>query len=189
MHYRSAIPVLVGCLFATNVLAADLMQTYMEALANDPQYASARASLMAGQEKSTQGLAKLLPNLSASGGYGRNWFEGLNYNENKYTIALTQPIFNWANYQNYETSKLQVSISEAQFAQAQQDLMMRVSQAYFDILAAEDMSSLSPRHRKLLLPSSSNWQSAVFRSEQRRLRIPMKRRPATIWLKQMKSAP
>lgn len=139
MHYRSAIPVLVGCLFATNVLAADLMQTYMEALANDPQYASARASLMAGQEKSTQGLAKLLPNLSASGGYGRNWFEGLNYNENKYTIALTQPIFNWANYQNYETSKLQVSISEAQFAQAQQDLMMRVSQAYFDILAAEDV--------------------------------------------------
>lgn len=80
-----------------------------------------------------------MPNLSASGGYGRNWFEGLDYNENKYTIALTQPIFNWANYQNYETSKLQVSISEAQFAQAQQDLMMRVSQAYFDILAAEDV--------------------------------------------------
>ena len=60
MHYRSAISVLVGGLFATNVFAADLMQTYMEALANDPQYASARAALMAGQEKSTQGLAKLL---------------------------------------------------------------------------------------------------------------------------------
>lgn len=58
MHYRSAIPVLVGCLFATNVLAADLMQTYMEALANDPQYASARASLMAGQEKKHTGTGK-----------------------------------------------------------------------------------------------------------------------------------
>ena len=92
MHYRSVIPVIAGCLFTANVFAADLMQTYMEALANDPQYASARAALMAGQEKSTQGLSKLLPNLNASGSYGRNYLEGLDYTENKYTIALTQPI-------------------------------------------------------------------------------------------------
>lgn len=139
MHYRSVIPVIAGCLFTANVFAADLMQTYMEALANDPQYASARAALMAGQEKSTQGLSKLLPNLNASGSYGRNYLEGLDYTENKYTIALTQPIFNWANFQNYANSKLEVSISEAQFAQAQQDLMMRVAQAYFDVLTAQDV--------------------------------------------------
>ena len=139
MHYRSVIPVIAGCLFTANVFAADLMQTYMEALANDTQYASARAALMAGQEKSTQGLSKLLPNLNASGSYGRNYLEGLDYTENKYTIALTQPIFNWANFQNYANSKLEVSISEAQFAQAQQDLMMRVAQAYFDVLTAQDV--------------------------------------------------
>lgn len=139
MHYRSVLSIIAGCLFTANAFAADLMQTYMEALANDPQYASARAALMAGQEKSTQGLSRLLPNVSASGSYGRNYLEGLDYTENKYTIALTQPIFNWANFQNYANSKLEVSISEAQFAQAQQDLMMRVAQAYFDVLTAQDV--------------------------------------------------
>ena len=121
MHYRPVLSIIAGCLLTANVMAADLMQTYMEALANDPQYASARAALMAGQEKSVQGLSRLLPNLSASGGYGRNYMEDLDYSENKYTIALTQPIFNWADFQNYANSKLEVSISEAQFAQAQQD--------------------------------------------------------------------
>lgn len=139
MHYRSVIAIIAGCFFTAHVFAADLMQTYMEALANDPQYASARAALMAGQEKSTQGLSRLLPNLNASGSYGRNYLENLDYTENKYTIALTQPIFNWANFQNYANSKLEVSISEAQFAQAQQDLMMRVAQAYFDVLTAQDV--------------------------------------------------
>ena len=139
MRYRPVLSIIAGCILTTNVLAADLLQTYMEALANDPQYASARAALMAGQEKSVQGLSRLLPNLSASGGYGRNYIEGLDYSENKYTIVLTQPIFNWADFQNYANSKLEVSISEAQFAQAQQDLMVRVAQAYFDILAAEDV--------------------------------------------------
>ncbi len=139
MHYRSVIPFIAGCIFSANVFAANLMQTYMEALANDPQYASARAALMAGQEKSTQGLSRLLPNLSASGSYGRNYLEGLDYTENKYTIALKQSIFNWADFQNYANSKLEVSISEIQFAQAQQDLMMRVAQAYFDVLTAQDV--------------------------------------------------
>ena len=139
MHYRSAVSFIAGCLFTAHVFAADLMQTYMEALANDPQYASARASLTAGQERSTQGLSRLLPNLNASGSYLRNDYEGLDYNENQYTIALTQPIFNWANFQNYANSKLEVSISEAQFAQAQQDLMMRVATAYFDVLTAQDV--------------------------------------------------
>lgn len=60
MHYRSAIPVLVGCLFATNVLAADLMQTYMEALANDPAIRQRKSIIDGRSGKSTQGLAKLI---------------------------------------------------------------------------------------------------------------------------------
>ena len=59
MHYRPVLSIIAGCLLTANVMAADLMQTYMEALANDPQYASARAALMAGQEKSVQGLSRL----------------------------------------------------------------------------------------------------------------------------------
>ena len=47
--------------------AADLIQVYQQALANDAQYASARAALSAGMERVPQGMAGLLPQISASG--------------------------------------------------------------------------------------------------------------------------
>ena len=72
MRFRTVIPLFAGLLLSAAVSATDLMDIYMEALANDPQYASARAANTAGQEKKTQGLSKLLPNLGASGGYARN---------------------------------------------------------------------------------------------------------------------
>jgi outer membrane protein len=53
-------------------------------------------------------------------------------------VSLTQPLFRWANWKQYQQGKLQTAISEAEFAQAQQDLIVRVSQAYFDVLAAQD---------------------------------------------------
>jgi outer membrane protein len=51
---------------------------------------------------------------------------------NTWSLALSQPLFRWANWQQYEQGKLSVVISEAQFAQAKQDLIVRVGQAYFD---------------------------------------------------------
>jgi outer membrane protein len=60
-----------------------------------------------------------------------------------HTLSLQQPLFRWANWQTYQQSKLQQALSEAQFAQAQQDLITRVSQAYFDVLAAQDTLELN----------------------------------------------
>ena len=109
---------------------------------NDAQYASARASLAAGQEKSPQGLALLLPVITASGGYNRNEPVGSShphYNTDTYGITLTQPLFNWASIQQFQQGRLSAAASEAAFAQAQQDLVVRVAQAYFDVLAAQDV--------------------------------------------------
>ncbi|PRC92439.1 TolC family outer membrane protein [Solimicrobium silvestre] len=134
-------------IFAAPASAADLLQTYQEALQNDPQYASARASLTAGQEKSVQGRALLLPTIGitgsttssssnySSGGVSVNGVKSTNGN---YTLQLTQPLIHWENWQQYEQGKLQVLASEALFGQAQLDLMVRVSQAYFDVLSAQD---------------------------------------------------
>jgi outer membrane protein len=119
--------------------AADLLQTYQDALANDAQFASARASLAAGQEKVVQGRAGLLPTVGLSGGYSRTNIEDVrNSSSNSYTLALSQPLFRWANWQQYEQGKLSVAASEVQFAQAKQDLIVRAAQAYFDVLAAQD---------------------------------------------------
>ncbi|MBS1186876.1 MAG: TolC family outer membrane protein [Burkholderiaceae bacterium] len=131
---------IAGAFLALNAQAADLLQVYKEALTNDAQYASARASFAAGQEKEWQGLSGLLPVVGASGSYTRITPENLpRYNANTYGVALTQPLFNWANIQQYRQGKLVAAASETAFAQAQQDLVVRVAQAYFDVLAAQDV--------------------------------------------------
>ena len=151
---------MASAFFSLDAQAADLIQVYQQALANDAAYASARATLAAGKERVPQGLSLLLPTVGLSGSYTRNNGDFSPYNEgqlvntgaglvvvpgsasttntNLYTLSLSQPLFRWANWQAYEQSKLLQAISEAQFAQAQQDLMTRVAQAYFDVLAAQD---------------------------------------------------
>ncbi|TCS36846.1 outer membrane protein [Paucimonas lemoignei] len=133
---------LAGSFLSLSAHALDLLQVYQQALANDPVYTSARATLAAGQERETQGRAGLLPTIGASGSYTRSEIDspafGRNVRTNNYGISLSQPLFRWANWEQYQQSKLSVAASEAQFAQAQQDLIVRVSQAYFDVLASQD---------------------------------------------------
>lgn len=144
---KSVIATLVaGSFLSLNAHAIDLLQVYQEALANDAQYASARASHTAGQERSVQGRAGLLPVIGVGGSYNRSDFEGTSagltasrdFNARGYTVSLTQPLFRVANWEQYQQSKLSVAVSDAQFAQAQQDLIVRVAQAYFDVLASQD---------------------------------------------------
>ena len=140
MRKSLVVSLIAGALLSLNAHAADLLQIYKEALTNDAQYASARASLAAGQEKAPQGLAGLLPVIGASGGYNRiEPDNNARYKVNTYAIALIQPLFNWASIQQYQQGRLVAAASEAAFAQAQQDLVVRVAQAYFDVLAAQDV--------------------------------------------------
>jgi outer membrane protein len=160
---RPLIAVLITSAFLTlNAQAADLLQVYQQALANDATYASARSSVEAGRERITQGRSGLLPNISAFGSNTRNTGDFTPFNvgqqigtdilgqpirantrdtdfhSNIYTVALTQPLFNWGLWQTYEQSKLAQAQAEATFAQARQDLITRVAQAYFDVLTAQD---------------------------------------------------
>jgi len=158
---KPLIAVLLASAFVSlNAHAIDLIQVYQQALANDATFASARASLAAGRERVPQGRAGLLPTIGLSGSIVKNNNDispfnegepgivngqpgiiggsGANLRTNQYTLALSQPLFRWDRWQTYEQSKLAQAISEAQFAQAQQDLITRVAQAYFDVLSAQD---------------------------------------------------
>ncbi|KQV47652.1 MULTISPECIES: TolC family outer membrane protein [unclassified Duganella] len=137
-----------SALFSLNAQAADLVQVYKQALANDATYASARAALAAGQERTVQGRSLLLPTVGLSGTAMKNdgdqtdRIKGLSGDTENYShtmqLQLTQPLFRWANWENYQQSKLSAAAAEAVFAQAQQDVILRVSQAYFDVLTAQD---------------------------------------------------
>ena len=136
-----------GLFFAVPAFSADLLQVYREALGNDAQYAAARATLEAGREKAPQGRAGLLPTVSATANttWNDNTYKpdsvassSRSYNTNAYNLNLTQPLFRWQNYVQYGQAKLQVVQAEAVFAQASQDLILRVAQAYFDVLNAQE---------------------------------------------------
>lgn len=126
--------------------AADLLEIYRQAQSRDAQFAAARAQLQAIQERVPQGRAGLLPSVSASASASRNDTDiqspiaaGLNYNAHNYALQLTQPVFRWQNWVQFDQAKLQVVAAEAQFTGAEQALILRVAQAYFDVLYAEDV--------------------------------------------------
>ncbi len=143
----------LGCavLLSPAARSTDLLTFFRDALVNDAVYAGAKSTLDAGREVRVQGLAALYPTIGATANTVRNEVDVSSrtpsaafvpgsrvFNTNGYTINLSQPLFRWGNWQTYLQSQLQVVQSEAQFAQAGQDLAVRVAQAYFDVLNAQD---------------------------------------------------
>ena len=147
---KKTLTLLLAASLATGAAwGADLIGVYRDALAHDAPYAAARAGLEAGREKLPQGRAGLLPVV----GLGANtlWNDAsatqraspptttdLNYNTNGWSVTLTQPLFRWQNWLGYNQAELLVAQAEAQFGAARLDLMVRVTQAYFDILLAQE---------------------------------------------------
>src|SRR5271170_5501151 len=59
-------------------------------------------------------------------------------NNHHYTVDLRQSLFRWENWEALKRADSQVAQAEADYQAAQQDLMDRVSQRYFDVLGAQD---------------------------------------------------
>ena len=130
--------------------ASDLSSILKEALANDPVYASARFSQQASAESQPQARAALLPNVSLSAGVSTAHYRLESENqtlapsfEQTFTswgpsLQLSLPLYRSQLWESLSQSRLTVQQSEARFAQARQDLIVRVAQAYFDVLASND---------------------------------------------------
>ena len=122
--------------------AENLSTVYQDAQAYDAQYAAARATYQAGQEKAVQGRAGLLPNVNLGGNVQRNDVKSslrdAAFTSDGYSINATQPLFRKQNWVQYAQSKEQVKIAGMQLKLAEQDLILRVAQAYFDVLQSQD---------------------------------------------------
>ncbi|MEW5942472.1 MAG: TolC family outer membrane protein [Pseudomonadota bacterium] len=146
---------LLGLAFSPALHAANLLDIYREAQQQDAAFASARAAWQAGLEKLPQGRALLLPTVTSSANTtwneqdihyrGATSFPGgrRNYNSNGITLSLSQPIYRKQNFAQYQQGKSQAEQAEVQFAGARQDLILRVAQAYFDVLLAQDNVALA----------------------------------------------
>ncbi|HKC30859.1 MAG TPA: TolC family protein, partial [Burkholderiales bacterium] len=136
--------------------AEDLVQVYRDAQRYDAVYSGARYALQAGREKLPQGRSLLLPTLGLTGSVTRSRIDSeardpatapnLNFlrqpRVDGYALAFAQPVFRLQNWYQFEQGEQQVRQAEAVFGQATQDLIVRVSQAYFDVLSAQDTLGL-----------------------------------------------
>ena len=132
----------VLCL-ATPAWSANLSAIYQLARDNDAKLAAAREALKAGQEKLPQGKAGLLPSVSLSSSYfsSRSDTSGHAHSSDPYgyRLDLAQPLYRKQNLESYEQGKIQALLSEQQFKVAEQELLLRVAGAYFDVLQAQDV--------------------------------------------------
>ena len=144
-----ALPVALGLAgIAGTAAGEDLIQVYHEALANDPVLASARATWVATQEAVPQARAALLPNVSlAASANVQDFVENLHtdpttsfrqrFGQLGYTVSASQPLFRLQNTIALNQAKQQVGQADYVLSSAEQDLIVRVAQAYLDVLLAQ----------------------------------------------------
>jgi outer membrane protein len=134
----------------------DLLALTRDALLNDPTFASARFSQLASAEAEPQARSNLLPNLSVSVSDTAN---RLDYRSTEVSLQqtfnawgpalnLTVPVYNAQYWESLTQAKITVKQSEAQLAQARSDLLLRVAQAYFDVLASQDALAALRENKK-----------------------------------------
>jgi len=152
---------LAAALLITQIVQADdLMAIYERALRSDPSIREAEANRLATLESKPQAISALLPQLSAGSSFGYSQADGTRVvtipnSDNtalvearspfdqdattlRWNIDLRQSVFNWDRWVNLRTADKQVAQAEAEYRAAEQDLMVRVATAYFDVLAAQD---------------------------------------------------
>ena len=130
--------------FAPLAQAQSLLELYDSARAFDANYQSARLQYDANLARAEQARAGILPAAGLSAGVTRTGFENTSpetsrsFNTQSATLSATQPLYRPANWATYEQGKKQVELARAQLEAAEQDLIVRTAQAYFDVLAAQD---------------------------------------------------
>ncbi|APW42042.1 TolC family outer membrane protein [Rhodoferax saidenbachensis] len=145
------IPLLLalGSGFAATAQAQSLTDLYNAARSYDASFQSAKSQYDATLYKADQAQALLLPTVGLSASASQNNQEVLprpglpsgsnfSYNSQSATLGLSQPLYRPANLATYEQGKKQAALAQAQLSAAEQDLIVRVSQAYFDVLASAD---------------------------------------------------
>lgn len=129
---------------ATGAVAADLMEIYRAALQSDPVYQARISANLASQENRPQAMAGLLPNASLGANTGFNEQDSSRsntssrYNSHGYSLSITQPVFRWDRWIQLEQADYTIKQANAELDNERQSLIVRVAQAYFQVLGAQD---------------------------------------------------
>ncbi len=143
---RRAAPICLAwlALCAAPGQAQTLVELFDAARASDATYQGARAQYDANLAKADQSRALILPSASASAGASRNIYDNSappidrTYTALTASIGASQPLYRPGNWAGYEQGMKLVDAARAQLIVAEQELVVRLGQAYFDVLAAQD---------------------------------------------------
>lgn len=151
-------------LISANSAAEDLIAVYQLALKNDPQILAEYASQLATDELDTQSRANFLPTVGFSANTNRNRqdasFGGLggrldlggqrNFNTHGYSLSITQPLYKKQNYIQKDQAGIATKQAAAHYVLVQQDLIVRIAERYFDVLARLDDQAFALAEREAI---------------------------------------
>ncbi len=151
-------------LFSTSIQAQNLLETYDLALQNDPFLRQSLANKMAVGETKDQSIARLLPTVSAGASTAHNWsyqdsvfnnkFPGQSkrndFWDSQFSINLVQPVFHWDMWVQLSQSEKQIAQADASYLAEQQKLILKTTNAYFSVLAAQDDLTFSKSEMKTI---------------------------------------
>jgi outer membrane protein len=141
------LPLLValGAGFAGAAQAQNLVDLFTAAKSYDATYQSAKSQAVATLAKGEQARAGVLPTVGLGAGANQtnqdsslSSLNGRSYGSQSATVSASQPLYRPGNWASYEQGKKAADIAQLQLLAAEQDLIVRTSQAYFDVLAAAD---------------------------------------------------
>jgi outer membrane protein len=150
----------------------DLLAVYHQALANDPALASALSANKAAQEIIEQGKALYRPTVSFTAGVNNsrtkiryldsNLQDGSsNFDTYRAGVEARQPIYRKQNLVQMDQAKVQVSQADKQYNLSQQALILRTTEAYFEVLIAQDKINLIRAQKEAIL-SQLDQANATF---------------------------
>lgn len=159
--FSLATAILIG-LASTPIHAENLLQVYQHAKAFDAQLQSQEASYLATLENKPQALAAKKPQVTLSGSLGYNFQHTLaDHNpladktvdnlSGNYTLNMQKPVYNKTIDANIGRADAAISQAYSALEAQRQALIMRVAQAYFDYLLAQDNLSVAKNEQKTTL--------------------------------------
>lgn len=140
--------------------ANSLLDVYELALKNDAQLKADQAKYEAGLQNKTIGRSGLLPQINAGAEVSKTDGEFTNnltnstikndYDSKGWDISLSQPLFNMASWYTYKQGTKLSEQAEAQYGADQQSLIVRVAEAYFNVLRSVETLEANAAEEKAL---------------------------------------
>ena len=160
ISFRNIALTIVASVVCNSLHAEDLLTSYQQALRNDPVTLKAQAQFMATKEAIEQTRSVLLPQINAFGSITKSENESYSAPSNNisssevartgFGASLNMQLYHHNSWLQLDNAKKNAHQGDIAYQLAKQDLIVRVTQAYFNVLSAQDDLEFSVAEKKAI---------------------------------------